>query len=183
MMTWTLNMKRTVTTVLVVVGLLVTSAAAGPWGGEGKARHGRGDRTQKLEKLKTELALTPEQSQQIATLMESHRREMTALREKMKSTLTPEQQAQMESWKQNRGRGERPSREAMKAKMDELGLSDAQRQQMKSYRQQIRGQRESLRQQISAVLTPEQQAQLEAKMQARRGGDRPRRGPGRGTGN
>jgi Spy/CpxP family protein refolding chaperone len=160
----TLNRQRIAMTfagVGLVASLFFAGAAVAAPGGGGGPRGG--GHHQRLEKMQAELALTPEQSSQIKAIMESNKAEMKMLQEQMKNTFTPDQQAQMKAWRENREKGQRPSREGMKAKMDELGLSDGQRQQIKTYRQQIKTKREGIQAQINAILTPDQVAKMEAK--------------------
>lgn len=160
-----LNRKRFVTT-LAGVGLVASlffagAAVAGPGGGDG---HGRGGHLEKhFEKMQAELGLTPDQASRIKAIMDSNKGEMKQLHEQMRNTFTPEQQAQMKAWRENRQKGDPPSGEDRKAKMDQLGLSDGQRQQLQGYREQIKSRRESIHSQIKAVLTPDQQAKMEAK--------------------
>jgi Spy/CpxP family protein refolding chaperone len=166
-----LNRQRIAMT-LAGVGLVASlffagAATAAPGGGGGP--RGGGNHEKRFEKMQAELGLTTDQASRIKAIMESNKDEMKQLHEQMKSTYTPEQQAQMKSWRENRTQGQRPSREEMKAKMDGLGLSEGQRQQLKSYREQIKTKRESIRSQIQAILTPEQQAQMEAKKAEFRG--------------
>jgi Spy/CpxP family protein refolding chaperone len=181
----TLNRKR-IATLIAGAGLLASmlfaaAASAMPGGGE---RPG-GDRLERrFEKMQAELGLSADQATQIKAIMESSKDEMKALHEQMKATLTPEQQAQMKAWREQRKQGgERPSREAMKERFEQLGLTDQQREQMRSVREQIKAKRESVRSQIHAVLTPEQQAKMEvrkAEFQNKRGrhGRRGHRGGG-----
>ncbi len=156
---------------LAGVGLAVTlvfSGAVSAEPGQGKTRVGP-NHQHRLEKLQADLGLTSEQTSQIKSIMETSRTEMKQLREQMRTVFTPEQQAQMKSWRENRKEGERPNREAMKSKWEALGLTDAQKDQLKSYREQMKSKREGTKSQIAAVLTPEQQAQWEAKKSEFRG--------------
>lgn len=168
---------------LAGIGLVATLAfgsavSAAP--GEGKVRTGQ-HHAQRMEKLKAELGLTEEQSTRIKAIMEANRSEMKGLHEQMRGVFTAEQQAQMKSWRESRKAGERPSREDMKSKWETLGVTDAQKEQLKSYREQMKTKRESVKTQIASVLTPDQQAQWEAKKSEFRGkhgkrGDRQRGG-------
>ena len=99
----------------------------------------------------------------------------------MKSLFTEEQRAALREMRRNRrnGNGERPSREEMKQRMAEMGISPEQMEQMGSLRRQMKAKRESMRAEISAILTPDQQARFE-QMRAERKNKRGRRGGRRG---
>jgi Spy/CpxP family protein refolding chaperone len=164
---------------LVTSLLLAGPAIAGPGGGDG--HRGPKQHGQRIEKMQAELGLSAEQVAQIKTIMESNKGEMKRLGEEMRAVFTPEQQAQMKSWREQRKEGQRPTREGMKEKFEQLGLTESQRAQLKSYREQMQAKRESIKAQIAAVLTPDQQARLDAKKaewKAKRGERRGPRGGG-----
>lgn len=155
-------------TALAAVGLMASLfLAAGPANaepGHGGGKDG-GRHSQRFEKMQSELGLSADQTARIKAIFESRKGEFKSMRQQMKSILTPEQQAQMKSWRESRkqGAGERPSREDMKARFEQLGLTDAQRDQMKALRQSMKDDRESVNAQIQAVLTPDQLAKWQAK--------------------
>ncbi len=154
------------TLALATAGLVATlalggAATAAPGGGPG---HRGANHAQRMEKMQAELGLTADQVSRIKAIKESNAGEMKSLHEQMKATFTPEQQAQMKAWREQRkAGGERMTREQRKEQWAQLGLSEGQQQQLKSYREQIKSKRENIHSQIMAVLTPEQQAKMEAK--------------------
>lgn len=152
---------------LAGVGLVATlffggAATAAPGGGPG--HRGGANHAQRMEKMQAELGLTPDQVTRIKAIKESSKGEMKTLHEQMRNTFTPEQQAQMKSWREDRkAGGERLTREQRQEKWAQLGLSEGQQAQLKSYREQMKSKRENVHSQIMAVLTPDQQAKMEAK--------------------
>ena len=127
-----------------------------------------------MEKMTTHLDLTTEQQAQVMAIFESHKPQFEQLRDRMRSTLTEEQRAAIKEMRKDgkAAGGERPSKEERRARLTELGVSEDQMQQMRSIREQMKAERELVKNEISAVLTPEQQAKLEemkAKRKARRG--------------
>jgi periplasmic protein CpxP/Spy len=101
-----------------------------------------------------DLGLTDTQKSQIQTI----RRDSRA---KFEAVLTPEQKAKLEAAKQARqaqgqtGQGERQAGQRQrKGNFADLNLSEAQKTQMRQIR-------ESEKQQIQAILTPEQRQKLE----------------------
>ncbi|OUC11835.1 MAG: hypothetical protein B0A82_25325 [Alkalinema sp. CACIAM 70d] len=106
---------------------------------------GKGDR---IEKLKQELNLSQQQVDQIKQIHQSTRSKIEAL-------LTPEQKAQIKAAAGN-GQGRRGGMKAA------ANLTDAQKAQIKEIMK-------ASREQMKQVLTPEQQAKLQQKMQERRG--------------
>lgn len=153
--------------------LLLSGTAMAERGHHGK----RGFNPEKMvEKMASHLDLTTEQQTQVKAILESHKPQFELLGEQMRSTLTEDQRARMKEMRKNRkAGGERPSKEDRQAKMAELGISDAQMQQMRSIRQQMKTEREAVKNEISTVLTPEQQAKLE-EMKSNRKGRRGHRG-------
>ena len=162
------NLAKLLATTGLVASLFLAGAATAEGGGgpRGGGHGGAGHFEKRIEKMQSELGLSADQVTRIKAIVDANKAEMKTLRDQMQATFTPEQQAQMKAWREQakgKEKGQRPDREAMKAKWDQLGLSDGQRQQLKSYREQIKTKRESIRSQIQAVLTPEQQAKMEAK--------------------
>ncbi len=101
-----------------------------------------------------ELGLTDTQKTQIQAIRRDSRT-------KFEAVLTPEQKAKLEAAKQARqaqrqaGQGQRqPGQRSRKGGFAELNLTEAQKTQMRQIR-------ESEKQQIQAVLTPEQRQKLE----------------------
>ncbi len=91
-----------------------------------------------------DLNLTPEQQQRMQQIRQNARTQM-------QQVLTPEQRQQLSQLQ-----GQSP--EQRRTSVKNLNLTDAQKQQMKQIRT-------STRQQIEAILTPEQRQQLEARRQ------------------
>ncbi|HLO87935.1 MAG TPA: P pilus assembly/Cpx signaling pathway, periplasmic inhibitor/zinc-resistance associated protein [Nostocaceae cyanobacterium] len=91
-----------------------------------------------------ELGLTDAQKQQIKQINQNTRAQIEAV-------FTPEQRAKLQAAKQARGQGQR---QRGKEVWQSLNLTDAQKAQ-------IRQIKESSQKQITAVLTPEQQAKLQ----------------------
>jgi periplasmic protein CpxP/Spy len=99
------------------------------------------------KQLKNDLDLTDEQVKKMREI-----RDQGGTREEMQAVLTPEQRTKQEALRKEH-RGER------KARMKEnLGLTDAQTKQMQEIRRKG-GTREEMR----AVMTPEQQAKFDAR--------------------
>ncbi len=164
--------RKNILRAMVGIGLVATLAFGGAVSAEpghrGKARDGQ-HHAQRIEKLKSELGLTEDQSTRIKAIMEANQSDMKQLHEQMRGVYTADQQAQMKSWRENRKAGERPSKEDKKAKWEALGVTDAQKEQLKTYREQMKSKRENVKTQIAAVLTPDQQAKWEAKKAEFRG--------------
>lgn len=91
-----------------------------------------------------DLNLTPEQQQRIQQIRQNARTQMQQI-------LTPEQRQQLSQLQ-----GQPPAQK--RASLRNLNLTDAQKERMKQIRT-------STRQQIEALLTPEQRQQLEARRQ------------------
>jgi Spy/CpxP family protein refolding chaperone len=101
----------------------------------------------------SELNLTPQQQAQIEQIREN-------AKSQMQNILTPEQRQQFETMRQQ---GQQVGKGRQRGQgMGRMNLSVEQREQMRSLR-------DSTHQQISNVLTPEQQEQLRQKIEARRG--------------
>jgi Spy/CpxP family protein refolding chaperone len=170
----------------LLTGLILSCSLlmAGPVLAERGQGHGkRGFNPDRMmEKMSAELGLSAQQQAQIKAIFESHKPQFEQLREQMKSTFTEEQRTAMKEMRKNRkGAGERPSKEDRQARFAELGVSEGQIQQMKALRGQMKAERQSIKNEISAVLTPEQQSKVEewkAKHKGKRGfrGKRGQRG-------
>lgn len=99
-----------------------------------------------------ELGLTDAQKNQIQTIRQNTRTQIEGI-------LTPEQKAQLEAAKQERqaqrqaGQGQRQAGQRSRNKFADLNLTEQQKTQMRQVW-------ESSKQQMQAVLTPEQQAKL-----------------------
>lgn len=159
---------------------------AGPAAAERGHRGGKHNPEKMLQRMSEKLELTADQQAQVKAIFESHKPRMEELREQMKSTFTDEQREKMHEMRKNRKRGERgerPSKEERMAKFQELGISQGQMDQMKSLRQQMRTEREAIKNEISTILTPEQKAKAE-EMKSKWKDRRHKRGPrGEGGGN
>ncbi len=134
----------------------------------------------RMQKMTSELDLTEAQVSQIKQIMERRKPEMKALRGQMKEVFTEEQRAAMKDRWKNRERGERPSKDQWQQNLQELGVTPEQQQQMKANRERLKQQAQQTREEISAVLTPEQRQKFEQMKSERRGkrGKRGQRGHG-----
>lgn len=136
------------------------SALAAP-GGRG-ATNPEARQEQRIEHMRSQLGLSSAQAQKIRAIIESHRAGQKALEARMKETLTPEQQAKIASWRQERKNGERLTREQRKERRASLGVTEAQKSQMAQYRKELKANRVAMREEVNAVLTPEQRAKAQA---------------------
>ena len=115
-----------------------------------------GGKAQKAARMKQQLGLSEEQVAKMREL-----RDAGASKEEMRAVLTPEQQAKAAELKQKHGKGRA---EKMNNNLD---LSQEQREKMKEIRDSG-GSREDMR----AVLTPEQQAKMDQGRGQHQGQDR-----------
>ena len=107
-----------------------------------------GNKVAKLERMQNNLGLTDEQVEQMRDI-----RQAGGSREDMNAVLNPEQQAKaVKLRKTHKGKGG-----DRKRRLRQLDLSDEQKTQIQNIRKEG-GSREEVR----AVLTPEQQAKLDA---------------------
>ena len=107
-----------------------------------------GNKVAKLERMQNNLGLTDEQVRQMRDI-----RQAGGSREDMNAVLNPEQQAKVAKLrKTHKGKGG-----DRKRRLQQLDLSDEQKTQIQNIRKEG-GSREEVR----AVLTPEQQAKLDA---------------------
>lgn len=127
---------------IMALGLILASSVilAQPQGGPNVV-----DKAPPAAPMENELGLTDEQVKQMRAI-----RDAGGTRAAMQAVLTPEQEAKAAELRKER-KGERASR--MK---EHLGLSDEQAAQIRAIRKEG-GSREEIR----AVLTPEQQAKLD----------------------
>ena len=163
-----------------MIGLLFIGSVffAGPAAAERGHRGGKMNPEKIVQRLTKKLNLDEVQASQVKVIFDSHQGRLTEIREQMKSTFTDDQRSAMKERRKNRKRGgERPTKEERQAIAAELGISQGQRQQMKSLRGQMIAERQALRTEIATVLSPEQQAQFE-QMKQRRRGKRGQRGRG-----
>lgn len=158
----------------------------GPAGQRGQMAHrGQGQRGHGLQRLVRELNLTEAQKQQIQPIVQSFRQEAQTRREahfnQMKSVLTPDQQARLEQMKADRGQGQ-----GRGPGLQQLNLTDEQKTQLQSMRQQHQAEGKAaldrLLAQVKPILTAEQQATLEKFLQQRQQRQGPRGGGPRGGG-
>ena len=95
-------------------------------------------------------------------LTEAQKAEMQKIRQETEAAilnvLTPEQQAKWQSFKQSRGQAAGQARGQKGDKMQALGLTEAQKTQMRQIR-------ENAKERMMAILTPEQRTSLEQKRQ------------------
>lgn len=188
-------MNRFVRNTLVAVAAFATLAGGAafaqdaPSGEAGKRpgiRAHKGGGAGMFQRLAQQLNLTDQQKQQLEPIMTAFRDKMQAHRQNMhnrfESVLTAEQRAQLEQMKAERGQGKGPRRGGPGGPFAALNLTDEQKTQMKSLREQgrteMQAEFEQMRAQVNAVLTPEQQAQLQQIMEkakerrGKRGGPR-----------
>jgi len=163
------EVKTLFVSLLVACSVLLAGPAVAERG-QGQGKRGERSPEQRIQHLSEKLDLTPEQVTQVKAIFESHKGELDQLREQMKSTFTEEQRAAMKEMRKNRKKGgEKPSKEDRKAKLAELGISQGQMEQMKSLGQQMKSIREGIKNEMAAVLTPEQQSKLEEMKKSRKG--------------
>lgn len=174
-------MNKKFATTLTGLALIATFLFAAP--GVAQAE-GHGDRRakmqQRFEKMKTELNLDAEQAERIRQIFDAHRGAHQSKRARMKEILTPEQLAQLKEMKKNRQPGERGK---FRERMAQLGLSDDQKAQLKAMREEGKGKRQQIQEEIRQVLNPDQQArfdELRAERKARRKERRAQRRGGQG---
>ena len=133
---------------LLLTGLTVVALA--------QPGHHRGGNP--LDRLQSQLSLTPEQVQRLQPTFEAMKQKHQAQRDQMKSKLnallTPEQRAKMEASGEHRRGG-----------MRDLNLSDEQKAGMKSFwesnKAQMQQERAQIDAQMQATLTPEQLAKFQ----------------------
>jgi len=181
---------------LALIALIATSAAF--------ARQGGAARGNPLDRMAQELNLTAEQKAKLTTIFQAQREKMKARHEamegKLRSILTPEQQAQLDQMKAERQerrkqaganpdhQGPPPARDGQagpggkhRGPLAQLNLTEEQKAQLKAYfeaeRPQMQADRKAFRAEVEAVLTPEQRAQLQQKLEERRS-----KHPGHGKG-
>lgn len=135
-----------------------------------------------FKKFATKLELSDAQVEQLKQIRESHKSQSQQLREQMKSTFTDDQREAMKKNREKRGkkgmRGERPSAEDRSARWSELGVTEAQMQQMKTLREEMKAQHKTMQDEINSVLTPDQQAKLQEMKSNRKGKNKHRRSRG-----
>ncbi len=163
-------------TALTAFGLLATMFFATPVAAEPGQRGRHGDHQQRMEKrldrMTQELDLTPDQAERIRQLFDAQKEARKSKKGQFKSVLTDEQLAQLEQHraemkeKRKANRGERTGkrhhrRGHMKEVMASLNLTDDQKAQLRSMREQAKAEREQFRAEIQSVLTPDQQARFE----------------------
>jgi Spy/CpxP family protein refolding chaperone len=136
--------------------------------------------------LKEKLGLTDVQVEQLKSFREKHKAErqaqMDSAKSRVKAILSPDQQA---LWERNMGEMKaagQGNRGRMKSMMQEMGLSDSQKTQIRSIMEEERGkmqaQRQTVQNELKTILTPDQFSKFEEMRKARmeRGG---RSGEGR----
>jgi Spy/CpxP family protein refolding chaperone len=147
--------------ILVALVFVLTSslALAQTWGNQDSGAKG-GHNPAHAERMQNELGLTDEQVKQMREIRDSG-----GTREEIQAVLTPEQRDKAAQLRKER----RSDREARKTRMQqELGLTDEQQSKLAQIRKDG-GSREDMR----AVLTPEQQAKFDA-MHGKREGKGPK---------
>lgn len=138
-----------------ILGIALAAVLAGT----GFAAEGRGH-GDPLQRMQTNLNLTPDQVSALqptfAQMKQQRHAEHEAFKAKLQSVLTPDQFAQLQ---QSKGSGHRHA-------FKNLNLSDDQKAQLKQYRMsmkpQLKAEREQFRNQLMAVLTPDQQAKFKS---------------------
>ena len=177
-------MKKFIITATLISALGLASTSAIAEDGNRLENH--------MARMQQALGLTDEQAAQIKSLREAQRTAMQTSREsnrqQIEALLTPEQKEKFSTMKQRghkRGGSERMQKrmdKRMTRMQEKLGLSDEQVAQIKSLREAqhtaSQAARDSHRQQIEALLTPEQKEKFNAMKQKRgkRGGHKHHRG-------
>lgn len=146
-------------------------------------RGGKHSPEQRLNRMQSKLDLSDEQMIQMKAIFESHKSEFERIKSEMKNTFTDDQRQALKEARKNRKRDksakrERPSPEERSKRMAKLGISEGQQAQLRSLRQQMKSERELIKQEMQAVLTPEQQTKMEEMKKHRKGrrGNRGQRG-------
>ena len=125
-----------------------------------KGGHEGGKKGMPLVQLQEELGLTDDQVEKMREIKEAG-----GSRKEMRAVLTPEQQSKVAELKKAHGGGMEKRLDRMKA---HLGLSDEQVAEMQKIREEG-GSRED----VQAVLTPEQRAKMDQAREHRKGQQKP----------
>jgi protein CpxP len=165
---------------VAAIALTATVFLAAPGFAEGNqhGKHGEARHQKMMQRMQENLDLTDQQVTQIKAIFESHKEDFKRIKGEMKSTFTDEQRQAMKEMRQSRkqdGNQTRPTKEERQQRMQSLGISDGQRQQLASLREQMKSEREEMKTEMAAVLTPDQQAKLE-EMKSKWKGKRGKRG-------
>jgi Spy/CpxP family protein refolding chaperone len=151
----------------LITAPLMTHIATADMAGVG---HGSG---RKIEKMAATLKFTPEQKAKLQAIRQE-------TQTKIKAVLTPDQQAKLEAaraerqqqWEAAKANGGTPSgagqRMGRGGMMKDIGLTSEQKAQIKAIRQAAKAE-------MKAVLTPDQQTQLEQMQQQRKQAGQQRR--------
>jgi Spy/CpxP family protein refolding chaperone len=138
----------------LILALSLTVASAGVLA-QSEDEPPSGNKVAKLERMQNNLGLTDEQLDQMRDI-----RQAGGSREDMNAVLNPEQQAKVAKLrKTHKGKGG-----DRKRRLQQLDLSDEQKTQIQNIRKEG-GSREEVR----AVLTPEQQAKLDTAHEKNKG--------------
>jgi Spy/CpxP family protein refolding chaperone len=138
----------------LILALSLTVASAGVLA-QSEDERPSGNKFAKLERMQNNLGLTDEQLDQMRDI-----RQAGGSREDMNAVLNPEQQAKVAKLrKTHKGKGG-----DRKRRLQQLDLSDEQKTQIQNIRKEG-GSREEVR----AVLTPEQQAKLDTAHEKNKG--------------
>lgn len=147
---------------LTALGLVATFLFSTPAWAQPTDGHQRGDRQQRMQKrldrMTTELNLSPDQAERIRQLMDARRSNFQNKRERMKSILSEEQLAALKEMRKNRKRGERGN---FRERLAELGITEDQMSQLRAMRQEGKASRKALQADIEAVLDPDQLARFQ----------------------
>lgn len=162
------------------VALATTVLLAMPTLADGgrQCRKGMRNPDQIVQRMQKNLDLTDQQAVQVKEIFAAHKTDFEQLREQMKNTFTDQQRDAMKEMRKKRRaeRGDRtgpPSAEEREQALRDIGISDGQIQQMKSLKEQMKAERNEIKQELAAVFTPEQQQKLEemkSQRKHRRGG-------------
>jgi len=156
------NSTRKFKGLVATLAIAATCFLALPSSAEGRHHGNRGEgRQQKMmQEMQERLNLTDQQVTQVQQIFSAHHENIKRIRSEMKSTFTDEQRQAMKEMRKNRT-GERLSPEERRSKMASIGVSEGQLQQLNSLREQMKSERDQIKTEIAAVLTPEQQAQID----------------------
>ena len=123
----------------------------------------------RLERMAKFLELTEEQKSQIQPMMEQMKQKVQAEREAFRNHLNPDQLAKIEEMKAKRKEAHKSGEgKKMRGKrgehgqrfIEELNLDQSQQAAFKQMHENIKAERQRFKQNLQALLTPEQQQKL-----------------------
>jgi Spy/CpxP family protein refolding chaperone len=168
---------RMVLTLALVLMMASHLMAAGKQKKKEGAKRERGAATEALGGMLQGLNLSAEQKEKVDAIVKEYEPKLAEARKKMDSILTEEQRkARAAAMKEAMAAG-KTGGEAFAAAQAAMNLSAEQKAKMAEVRKEMAPIQQELREKVLAVLTPEQQEQVKAKLQqARKGGEAKRGG-------